>query len=701
MSGREQLQTIKTISYGDFAAHLFLWQKAFLLVPLWAIAVVPIIGFISRSMGNAGTQIGFGVVLCYFAIYFLEDLLKRKIRMDEDYVYFGFRALPIKEINSVEATYSKNKFLPGALTITTQSGQRLKFNLNGMTEEGVQTLIKHLQSRNSNLKTAAVLNTLVKCRQTKRKLIDSGDRLELPYQSRQFIQENIDVFKSTALKWARVGPVATCFLVGPMWMGWLTTLYVCLQPHSFGQAQTLNLYQFLTRCFESLGGLLSRKAGLAYDSLQQFAINPVVTFITTVSIFLFVLYLLRLMWKPNFLVADKSGIKLVLRFAEISVPIGSVPWTQVCRAELFKQGSKTGVLRITKTNGKRLDIDLSALAPEDRSSLLKRMEKFVPNNQIDHELSQAMLPKSERSYTEIWLQSLNQPPERKTLDPLEPGQIVGDNRFEVLKSIGVGGQGKAYLCRNLDLAETNDDSVIVLKETIIPIFADSSVRRKALESFEKEASLLKSLESDGIVKLIDYFVEDHRAYLVLEHVDGCNLRDLVLRDGPLPEEQVWDLALQMCDILSFLHANSVVHRDFTPDNLILNSKGKLKLIDFNVAQQIQSGSTGTIVGKHAYLPPEQFRGKTTSQSDLYAFGATLFFLLTGRDPEPISQSAPVSINENVGDGLNEIVKRATALQAAARYETASQIHDDLLHMQEAPRSLSTKVTTKVEVKDHG
>ncbi len=95
-----------------------------------------------------------------------------------------------------------------------------------------------------------------------------------------------------------------------------------------------------------------------------------------------------------------------------------------------------------------------------------------------------------------------------------------------------------------------------------------------------------------------------------------------------------------CGLLDLLHANSIVHRDFTPDNLILNSKGQLKLIDFNVAQQIQEGSTGTIVGKHAYVPPEQFRGKATSQSDLYAFGATMFYLLTGKDPEPISQSIP-------------------------------------------------------------
>jgi len=197
------------------------------------------------------------------------------------------------------------------------------------------------------------------------------------------------------------------------------------------------------------------------------------------------------------------------------------------------------------------------------------------------------------------LQSLNQPPERKTLEPLEPGQVVGENRFEILRSLGVVGRAQLISVALWKIHPRNDCS----KGNDHSIFADGTVRRKALESFEQEARLLKSLNHEGVVGLSDYFIEDHRAYLVLEHIDGQSLRGLVLQDGALSEEMVLDLALQMCDILTFLHANGVVHRDFTPDNLILNSRGKLKLIDFNVAQQVQSGSTGTIVGKHAYLPP--------------------------------------------------------------------------------------------------
>jgi len=222
----------------------------------------------------------------------------------------------------------------------------------------------------------------------------------------------------------------------------------------------------------------------------------------------------------------------------------------------------------------------------------------------------------------------------------------------VLGAIGVGGQGSAYSAR-----DRINNTTVVLKEFILPVFVNVKVRKSALEQFENEAKILRQLNNDQIVKLLDFFVEDHRAYLVLEHIDGTSLRSLIEKKGVAGEPQVRNLAVQMCHILEYLHglAPPVVHRDFTPDNLILRSDGTLKLIDFNVAQQVEETTTGTVVGKHAYLPPEQFRGETTSQSDLYAPGATLFYLLVGEDPEPISVSKPILNTENVSQGLSDIV----------------------------------------------
>ncbi|MBI2811255.1 MAG: hypothetical protein HYX67_10565, partial [Candidatus Melainabacteria bacterium] len=101
------------------------------------------------------------------------------------------------------------------------------------------------------------------------------------------------------------------------------------------------------------------------------------------------------------------------------------------------------------------------------------------------------------------------------------------------------------------------------------------------------------------------------------------------------------------------------------------------LIDFNVAQQKQWTTTSTVVGKHAYLPAEQFRGKPTIQSDLYAMGATLFFLFSGKDPQPITTSHPREFDENVANEFDDVVSKLTATESDDRYQTAAEVRTAL------------------------
>ncbi len=657
----------RVINYGNFWANIWLWQKALFLVPVWAIAVVPVFGLICRCLGNGPTQIGYGLVLCLLVFYFLGDLLKRKISMDDDYIYFGFRAVPIKSISSLEVSYKKNKFLPATLRISCSNSNDIKFQLDSLTDQDVEQLLKHLQSRNSNLQTTPVLSTLVKCRHAKPAPITIGDKLEIAYKSRVIIDESVDEFRSTALKWIRHGPLVASVLFAPVWLGALSSLYVCLQPNYYVELAHLNLNTFLMHFAGSVATSTGAFAMSAHNEMIDMAKYQYVAWSAFAALSTLFLVFLRSLWKPNFLLADKYGIKLVIRIGELSIPIRQVLWDNIRKVNLFNN-TKGNRLRITKADNKNVDIDLSAISPENRKYLLKKIEKMVPDCQIDHDLSQSMLPKADHNYTELWLQSLSQPPERNAFDPLQPGQLVGENRYEVIRSLGVGGQGTAYLCKEIDTSST-----VVLKETILPIFADSSVRLNALEKFQNEANLLKSLKYDGVAQLFDFFIEDHRCYLVLEHIDGITLHEYATMNGAISENELIGYAVQMCNIISYLHTHGVIHRDFTPDNLILGPGKKIKLIDFNVAQQIKDTATGTVVGKYAYLPPEQFRGKATQQSDIYAFGATLFYLLTGTDPEPISQSSPSSVNPKVSSQMNEIVKRATALTLDKRFQSAEEI----------------------------
>lgn len=694
---KQHVQHCKYVSYGDINAHLFLWQKAVVLVPLWAILIIPVLGLGLRFIGAIPMQIGYGTVLGLSILYFLQDVLKRRIRMSDEYIFFGFRAVPIKEIISIDISYKRNKFLPSHIILAMNSAAPLKLSLGGITPEGMETILRHIQTHNSALNANLVLSTLVKCRKIKRKLADHGQRMEFRYHSHHLIDETWDAVKETCRQWARFGPIVVS--IGSIWISAtaLSGLYTSIQPFNYYQVRSLNLYQFMLKALAGLNTALSQAAQPFADAAAAAGRNQTIAVVFASIIALFFAYIVALMIRPNVLIADKRGVHLLLKFGPLSLAIRQIEWSQITRATLHKDESSSGRLQLFNDSGKPFEFDLSAIEPDDRTSLLMRIEKSLSNGKIDHDLSQSMLVKSEHSYTEIWLQSLTDAPERKTLDPLQPGQIVS-GRFEILNSLGVGGQGTAYLCRRLD-GTVND--TVVLKETIIPIFADTSIRRKALERFDAEARLLKSLQNEGIVSLEDYFIEDHRAYLVLEHVDGCSLRNLVQRDGALSETAIRDIALQMCDILKFLHANSVIHRDFTPDNLIMNSDGKLKLIDFNVAQQTEAGSTGTIVGKHAYLPPEQFRGKATVQSDIYAFGATLFYLATGTDPEPISQSTPSAVNPAASADLDQIVKRATALQLEQRYKGSEEIQSDLTATEGCGQTLSTKEPATAEVPSRG
>jgi serine/threonine protein kinase/tetratricopeptide (TPR) repeat protein len=356
-----------------------------------------------------------------------------------------------------------------------------------------------------------------------------------------------------------------------------------------------------------------------------------------------------------------------------------VPWNSLTSIELNtrnKKGQTTASeLQFNRDNGEPVKLSMGAVeSVEDREIILDAIERWAPGVSRSAALVQALQPPVDHSYTEMWLQALSAPPQRDRLKPLTEDIVLNDGRYRVKRSLGVGGQGAAYSAYDHASGDT-----VVLKEFLLPIYVDISIRKDVLESFESEARILKHLNHDQVVKLNDFFVEDHRAYLVLEHIDGKSLREVVAKEGPLSEERVRELTKQMCTILNYLHSQEpqVVHRDFTPENLILRNDGILKLIDFNVARQVESNATGSVVGKPAYLPPEQFRGQPVSQSDIYGMGATLSFLLTGKEPEPISVSHPREENSTVSRSMDKIVAKATAINLKDRYANCDQIMDDL------------------------
>ncbi len=413
--------------------------------------------------------------------------------------------------------------------------------------------------------------------------------------------------------------------------------------------------------------------------------------------------------QPTHIGISSQGLRRLWRRRWLNVSGQLLSWEHVNHIRLLRPPGKTSpqdwLVCFQVNAGVPMRWRLGAIPTvQARADLLEALNCFAPATTRDAELRELLCPPQDHSYTELWLKALSAPPKRERLTPLPAGVTLKSKRYEILGQLGVGGQGTAYLAIDhgndrqtqpeVELAAARQNGhlpravarnqeateQVVLKESILPVYVEVNVRRESLERFQQEALMLSKLDHPQVVKLSDYFVEDHRSYLVLEHIDGMSLRQLVTAQGKLQETKVIDLALQMCCILSYLHGlvPPVVHRDFTPDNLILTSAGLLKLVDFNVAQQTELTTTGTVVGKHAYIPPEQFRGKPSPQSDIYALGATLFYLLTGEDPEPISQSHPFIQQADLSAQIDQIVARATAVDTTARFASAGELQTELL-----------------------
>lgn len=673
----------KTFRYVDRFSTFTLWWKAILLTPFWAILAVPFVGGIFGLLGEVSIQIGFPLLLGIFGARFIDDVLRTKIKIENGVLKFGFQRYNLAELASVGLEYKDNHVLPKAIVLNFSSGKKLALKISRLRAEDAESLLKHIETRYQNAKVDPVLRTLSKCKRLVRNTaLETSDKVEIPYHSRRIFQQLKETFMTTADKWVRVGPIL-CFIVcSPLWLSWFSNLYTSFNMNPYDTAQKLVMKKSLEAFISQMGSQVGAQINNAGTQFSNLVETPLMAVLMGLCLMGLVYYLMRFLFRPNVIMMEPNVMALQLRLWSLGIQVGTVPYDSLVNAYLVKPRKTADPdkwkIVFNRKNKKPFSLLLGAITPDNRGRFLKAIERLAPDCAIEAELAETMMPKQERSYTELWLQSLTAPPERKSLEPLSPGQTLQESRYEVLRRLGVGGQGMAYLCKDTSDLQTSHQVDIVLKETILPVFVESTVRQQALERFQQEADLLQKLDCDGVVKLMDYFIEDHRGYLVLEHINGRTLRQIVEEDGPISEDRARELGLQMCEILEYLHGKGVIHRDFTPDNLILRHDGKLKLIDFNVAQQAQDGTTGTIVGKHAFLPPEQFRGKPNFQSDIYAMGATLHFLITGKDPEPISQSRPAEHNPQVTEAFSQVVAHCTELQCNKRIATAATVKQRIL-----------------------
>jgi len=269
-----------------------------------------------------------------------------------------------------------------------------------------------------------------------------------------------------------------------------------------------------------------------------------------------------------------------------------------------------------------------------------------------------------------------------------PPQSMLQQRYLIVSVAGRGGMSAVY--RGVDTKKGNRN--VAIKEMSQGHLTETE-REEAIGRFRQEYQFLSKLQHPNLPLIYDTFNEGDRFYFVMDFIEGKTLLDLLRASGgrPLPIGQVVDYAMQLCDVLSFLHMQTppVIFRDLKPTNVMIRGDGRLFLIDFGIARFFKEGKLQdtVLLGSPGYAPPEQHgTGQTSPRSDIYALGATMHCCLTGRDPfnapdrfifPPIRQYNPL-----VPAGLDQLVQSMLALNERQRPASAQEVRQALLNIKQ-------------------
>ncbi len=272
--------------------------------------------------------------------------------------------------------------------------------------------------------------------------------------------------------------------------------------------------------------------------------------------------------------------------------------------------------------------------------------------------------------------------------------VVLQNRYKILGVLGGGGMGTVYQAR--DLMFTEAKRLVAIKE-MQTLVTDPNLRKSMLKTFQREANILASLSHPAIPKIFDFFDISDRAYLVMEYINGRDLEVILTQTKDLPTDKVVDWAAELCDVLDYLHSQKpdpIVFRDMKPSNVMIDSLGKVRLIDFGIAKVFVQGTKQkhTMIGTEGYSAPEQYRGDASPLSDLYSLGATLHHILTRKDPRlepPFSfHERPIpNYNSGVSPKFVAIIEKALATAPTDRYQSASEMKNALEEIRYRPMML--------------
>lgn len=405
----------------------------------------------------------------------------------------------------------------------------------------------------------------------------------------------------------------------------------------------------------------------------------------SILLFFFAYTLYRMNKNTRILVSD-SGIVLPGYASAFEKDSSVLPWKSVERLAVTESDNPSNaslVMYLKVASPVRLK--LKTFSSENLDKLVSACDLWADDSIKDSTFSTLVetvthkrLDNSDSTFTALWLEEAQRRLSSTPFEPLSPGSSLQSSRVKVVQPLTAGGWSAIYLCTWKETTQA------ILKEAVVPSGAKEEVKRKAHEQFEREAILLSGIDHPQITSVLDYFVEDGRQYMVLRRINGANLRSYIKDKGSVSQRQALRWAIELANILVYLHGKEVpiVHRDITPENLVLDMKGSLVLIDFGAANEFVGTVTGTLVGKPSYIAPEQFSGHATLKSDLYSMGAVIYFMLAGDDPEALTVPDLKQSSFAKNAELSALVSEMMQLDSTKRISSAIEVRDKLLSIAE-------------------
>jgi len=279
------------------------------------------------------------------------------------------------------------------------------------------------------------------------------------------------------------------------------------------------------------------------------------------------------------------------------------------------------------------------------------------------------------------------------------GQLLG--HYRLIERIGGGGQGEVFRAH-----DERFDKDVAIKILPLKVLADAEARKR----FRQEALAVGKLSHPNVATAYYFGEENGVDFLVTEYVSGAGL-DEKLEQGPMPEQDVVALGIQLASGLEAAHREGIIHRDLKPGNLRITQNGDLKILDFGLAElvdstiDVASAETVTInmtlTGTLPYMAPEQFGGVSDQRTDLWSAGAVLYEMATGQLPFTETQLRPLkdailhkdpappsAINPNISQDLERVILRCLQKEAGKRYQSAAQLREDLARVAQG-RKVST------------